>query len=126
VEEVLSVVSRRFGLRFFLERDGFLFRAWRGPVGVLRANHALHWTRASRRRYSWLGPVGDCWFVSGRGRGKRIKCLALIVPGWSSAFWERACLGVGCRRRFCRMDDVLQFNVPLWLTIVGNGEDGRL
>jgi len=65
-KEVLSVVGRGFGLRFFLKWDVFSFRLWQGPV-VPCTNHALHRTRDSMRQYGWSGPVGDCQFCSGRG-----------------------------------------------------------
>jgi len=143
-EEVLSVVGRGFGLRFFLKRDGFSLRSWRGPVGVPCTTHTLHRTRDSRRRHGWLGPVGDCRFCSGRGRMEhaRYRCWCsmvvmtgglptyntwtLIVPGFNSAFRERACLGVGCRRQFLRTDVTLRFRAQLRRQIVGISAYGRL
>jgi len=113
-EEVLLVVSYRFGLQFFLKWDGFSFWSWRGPVGVPHTNRTLHRTRDSRRRYGWLGPVGDPRFCSGRGQMKHAKyscwCMVismghgptyttgtLVVPGviWHSRRGHARGLGAG-------------------------------
>jgi len=59
-EEVLLVIGRGFGQGFFLERDGFSFRSWRGPVGCPRAKYTHHRAGVGRRWSRWSSPVGDC------------------------------------------------------------------
>ena len=64
--------------------------------------------------------------VASTGRWPTYSKGTLVVPEFSSAFRERACLGVGCRRRFLWTNVTLGFWDCLRRQIVDMGAEGRL